>query len=99
MTNLQLVLTIAIPSLLILVGMFLNNSRSNTLEGHIDRLGSDLDARIGRMGSDLNARIDRMGSDLNARLDRQQSDLSLFYQTLGRHDAEITNLKDAQRRA
>ena len=88
MTNLQLVLTIAIPSLLILVGMFLNNSRSNTLEGHIDRLGSDLDARI-----------DRMGSDLNARLDRQQSDLSLFYQTLGRHDAEITNLKDAQRRA
>ena len=33
MTNLQLVLTIGIPSLLILVGMFLNNSRSNTLEG------------------------------------------------------------------
>ncbi len=88
MTNLQLVLTIGIPSLLILVGMFLNNSRSNTLEGRIDRLGTE-----------LNARIDRMGSELNARMDRMQADLSQFYQTLGRHDAEITNLKEARRRA
>jgi hypothetical protein len=53
MTNLQLVLTIGIPSLLILVGMFLNNSRSNTLEGRIDRLGSELNARIDRMQADL----------------------------------------------
>lgn len=77
MTNLQLVLSIGIPSLLILVGMFLNNSRSNTLEG----------------------RIDRLGSELNARLDRMQADLSQFYRDLGRHDAEIANLKDTQRRA
>ena len=95
MTNLQLVLTIGIPSLLILVGMFLNNSRSNTLDDHIDTLESRMD----RMGAELNARIDRLGSELNARMDRMQADLSQFYQTLGRHDAEITNLKDAQRRA
>jgi hypothetical protein len=77
MTNRQLVLTIGIPSLLILVGMLLNNSRSNTLEG----------------------RIDRLGTELNARMDRMQADLSQFYQTLGRHDAEIINLKEARRRA
>ena len=48
-------------------------------------------------GLELNARIDHFG--LNARMDRMQADLSQFYQTLGRHDAEIANLKDTQRRA
>ncbi len=88
MTNLQLALSIGIPSLLVLVGIFLNNSRFGVVESRIDR-----------MGSELNARIDRLGSDLNARLDRQQADLSQFYQTLGRHDADIANLKDARRSA
>jgi hypothetical protein len=88
MTNLQLALSIGIPSLLVLVGIFLNNARFSVIESRLDR-----------MGSDLNARMDRMGSDLNARLDRQQSDLSQFYESLGRHDAEIINLKDRQRSA
>lgn len=84
MTNLQLALSIGIPCLLILIGMFQNHARFSAIDNRFTALES---------------RLDRMGSDLNARLDRQQSDLAQFYETLGRHDAEILNLKDAQRRA
>jgi hypothetical protein len=42
MTNLQLALTIAIPSLLILVGIFLNNARFNTIESRLTTLEGDL---------------------------------------------------------
>jgi hypothetical protein len=64
MTNLQLVLSISIPSLLILIGIFLNNARFNGLE---------------------------------ARLTTIEGDLRQFYRDLGRHDADITNLKERNR--
>lgn len=66
MTNLQLVLTIAIPSLLILLGIFLNNARFSSIE---------------------------------TRLTTMEGDLRQFYRDLGRHDADIANLKDRQRGA
>lgn len=65
MTNLQPALTIAIPSILVLVGIFLNNARFNSIE---------------------------------TRLTTMEGDLRQFYRDLGRHDADITSLKD-QRRA
>ena len=64
MTNLQLVLTVSIPSLLILVGIFLNNARFNTIE---------------------------------TRLATIEGDLRQFYRDLGRHEADIANLKDRNR--
>ena len=64
MTNLQLVLTIVIPSLLILVGIFLNNARFNTIESCLTTM---------------------------------EGDLRQFYRDLGRHDAEIINLKERNR--
>ena len=84
MTNLQLALSIGIPSLLVLVGIFLNNARFSA----IDNRFTATDASIGRMGSEL-----------NARLDRQQADLSQFYMILGRHEADINNLKEQRRSA
>ena len=117
MTNLQLALSIGIPSLLVLVGIFLNNARFGAIdnrftsvEGRIDRMGTELNGRIDRMDTELNGRIDKMdtelngridkmGSDLNARLDRQQADLSQFYMILGRHEADINNLKEQRRSA
>lgn len=95
MTNLQLALSIGIPSLLVLVGIFLNNARFSA----IDNRFTATDARIDRMGTELNGRLDRMGSELNARLDRQQADLAQFYMILGRHEADINNLKEQQRSA
>lgn len=64
MTNLQLVLTVSIPSILILVGIFLNNARFNTIE---------------------------------SRLTTMEGDLRQFYRDLGRHDADISSLKDQRR--
>jgi archaellum component FlaC len=91
MTNLQLALSIGIPCLLILIGMFQNNARFSAIDNRFTAIDNRFTA--------LESRLDRMGSELNARLERQQSDLAQFYETLGRHDAEILNLKDAQRRA
>lgn len=42
MTNLQLVLSICIPSLLILVGIFLNNARFNSIETRLTTMEGDL---------------------------------------------------------
>jgi hypothetical protein len=64
MTNLQWVLTVGIPSILILVGIFLNNARFNTIE---------------------------------TRLTTMEGDLRQFYRDLGRHDADISSLKDQRR--
>jgi hypothetical protein len=64
MTNLQLVLTVSIPSILILVGIFLNNARFNTIE---------------------------------TRLTTMEGDLRQFYRDLGRHDADISSLRDQRR--
>ena len=64
MTNLQLVLTIAIPSLLVLMGIFLNNARFNSIE---------------------------------ARLTTMEGDLRQFYRDLGRHEADIINIKERNR--
>ncbi len=60
----QLILTIVIPSLLILVGIFLNNARFNSIEG---------------------------------RLTTMEGDLRQFYRDLGRHEADIINIKERNR--
>ena len=64
MTNLQLVLTVAIPSILVLLGIFLNNARFNTIE---------------------------------TRLTTMEGDLRQFYRDLGRHEADIINIKERNR--
>jgi hypothetical protein len=42
MTNLQLVLSIGVPSLLILAGIFLNSARFNTIETRLTTMAGDL---------------------------------------------------------
>ena len=64
MTNLQLTLAVAMPSLLVLMGIFLNNACFNSIE---------------------------------TRLTTMEGDLRQFYRDLGRHEAEINNLKERNR--
>jgi len=71
MTNLQLVLVTAIPSLLVLVGIFLNNARFNGFDSRFN--------------------------SIEARLIAIEGDLRPFYRDLGRHEAEINNLKEQGR--
>jgi hypothetical protein len=47
MTNLQLVLTIAIPSLLLLVGMFLNNARFTGIDARFISIEARLSTKEG----------------------------------------------------
>lgn len=46
MTNLQLLLSVSIPSILILVGIFLNNARFNTIEARLTTMEGDLRSSI-----------------------------------------------------
>jgi hypothetical protein len=78
MSNLQLVLTIAIPSLLVLVGIFLNNARFNGIDSRFN----GIDARF---------------NGIEARLASMEGDLRQFYRDLGRHEADIINIKERNR--
>ena len=71
MTNLQLMMTIAIPSILVLVGIFLNNARFNGIDGRF--------------------------SSIETRLTTMEGDLRQFYRDLGRHEADIINIKERNR--
>jgi hypothetical protein len=62
MTNLQLVLSVGIPSLLILVGIFLNNARFNTIETRLTTMEGDLRQfyrDLGRRDADITSLKDR----------------------------------------
>jgi hypothetical protein len=78
MNNVQLYLALGLPTLTVLVGIFLN-------QRSFDRLESSLGGRMGR----IEARLDHIES----RLDRIEADLREFYRTLGQHDARLDNLE------
>jgi hypothetical protein len=78
MTNIQLFLSIGIPTLAVLIGFLMNNARLSTIEARIGSVESNLGARIGGVESRLTA---------------IEGDLRQFYRNLGAHEAEIANLK------
>ena len=98
MTNIQLFLSIGIPTLAVLIGFLLNNARLNSIEtslgARISGVESSLGARIGSVESNLTSRL----IGVESRLTAIEGDLRQFYRDLGTHEAEIGNLK-AQRRA
>jgi hypothetical protein len=78
MNNVQFYIAVGLPTLTVLVGMFLNQRSFDRLEGQV---GSRMDR--------IEARLDR----IEARLDRIEADLREFYRTLGQHDARLDNLE------
>ena len=83
MTNVQLLLSIGIPTFAVLIGFLTNNARLGALDAKIDRVESGLGAGIDRIEADLGARIDRVV----ARLATIEGDLRQFYRELGIHQA------------
>ncbi len=72
MTNLQLALSIGIPSLLVLVGIFLNNARFSAMDNRF----TAVDARLDRMQADLSQfyrDLGRHDADIINLKDRQRS--------------------------
>jgi hypothetical protein len=105
MTNIQLFLSIGIPTLAVLIGFLMNNARLNTIETRIGGVESNLGARISGVEASQGTRINSLESNLisriigvESRLTAIEGDLRQFYRDLGAHEAEIGNLK-AQRRA
>lgn len=78
----QLYIVVGLPTLTVLVGIFLNQRAFDRLEG-------SLGSRIDRVEGSLGSRMDR----LEARLDRIEADLRQFFRTLGQHDARLDNLE------
>ena len=73
------VMTIGIPMIAILFGIFWNQRAVDKLEVHMDKKFGEVERRFDRVES---------------RMDRMQADLSGFYREMGRMDAEISHLKD-----
>ena len=94
MTNLQLFLSIGIPTLAVLAGFQMNNARMGSVETGLGARIASLDAKIDRVEANLSARFDRVETRLTA----IEGDLRQFYRDLGAHEADIANLK-SQRRA
>jgi hypothetical protein len=69
------------------------NGVESTLTARINGIESTLTARIDNVESGIAARMDQSETRLGARIDRISDDLKVFYRDLGRHDADIANLK------
>ena len=85
MNSWQLYVAAGLPTITTLVGILLANRRADQMDDRIDRL----DGRIDR----LDGRIDRLEARMETRFDQMQHDLAVFFRDLGRHDADIENLK------
>jgi len=86
MTNVQLFLSIGVPTMAVLIGFLLNNARLNSIE-------MNLGTRIASVESNVTARI----TGVETRLTAIEGDLRQFYRDLGNHEAEIGNLKSQRR--
>ena len=81
MTDLQLLLSIGIPSLLIALSMLQNNVKFNALEKRIDGLdkrADGTDARFNRMDTSLDARFNKLEAGIEARFNKVDADLRVF---------------------
>jgi hypothetical protein len=85
----QLALSICIPTLAVLVGILINNSRMGDMNSRMGDMNSrlgDMNSRLGDMNSrlgDMNARL----GDMNSRLDDLRADM----------DAKFDDMKDMWR--
>lgn len=96
MNDMQLYLSIGIPTITVLVGILLNQSaihRSHdSLKGTDDSLRGELGGLRGELGG-LRAELQATRSEILSRLQVVEGDLRRFYQILGEHNAKIENLE------
>ena len=96
MTDLQLLLSIGIPSLLIALSMLQNNVRFTALEKRIDGLdkrADGTDARFNRMDASLDARFNKFDADLRAFRTEHHQDLAAIHADLKQFYGMTTKLE------
>jgi hypothetical protein len=75
MTNLQLLLTIGIPSLLVLLSWFQQNARLGRLEASYDKGFDSVDRRFEAMGSRFDSKFDGIRAEMVALRDSIHRDM------------------------
>ena len=74
-SSIQLALSIGVPTLAVLVGILINNSRLGDVNGRLNDMNSrigDMNSRIGDMNSrlnDMNVRVNELRAHMDARFD------------------------------
>jgi len=98
--NWPLILIGFAPVIAVLVGILLNERRTDRSDANLQEAKRELSTRIDQVEArlegrieEVNSRIDRVNDQLTARIDRVADDLKTFYRDLGRHDADIATLK------
>jgi len=66
--SIQLALSISVPTLAVLVGVLVNNSRFTDLRAHMDARFGSMDKRIDDLKETLRAELRRVEEVLDARL-------------------------------
>jgi hypothetical protein len=82
MENLQVILSISVPTMAVLVGILINDSRLGDLRAHMDVRFSEVDGRFGEVGKHLHS-LEKLFDEkllgveqvLDARLTRIEKDL------------------------
>lgn len=88
------VIAVAIPTFAVILAALWNRQELNAFRSEVRGEIMVLRTETNRLAAELRGEITVLRSDLGARLDRIEADLRRFYMDLGRHEADIQNLKD-----
>ena len=75
METLQVILSISVPTIAVLVGILINNSRLSDLRAHIDVRFADVDKRFVALEKLFDEKLLRVEQVIDARLTRIEKDL------------------------
>jgi hypothetical protein len=76
----QVLMTVGVPTLAVLTGILINNSRLGDLRSYIDTRFSDLEQRFGDRFKDIDRRFDEVGRRFDE-VDRQFRDVKELWRS------------------
>jgi hypothetical protein len=93
-TSTQLALSIGVPTLAVLIGILINNSRLSDLNGRfgdIDKRFGDFNTRLADLRTDMNTRFDHVDRRFDDMKDMWRSELHRVEEVL---DARLKHLEE-----
>jgi hypothetical protein len=75
MNNIQLYLTIGIPTITVVLAWLSSRSDNNRTNDKIDRQGESLHTKMDRLGENLNAKMDSQGTSLRAEMSSLRAEM------------------------
>ncbi|MGA2903041.1 MAG: hypothetical protein ABSD98_04365 [Candidatus Korobacteraceae bacterium] len=98
MNNLSTVLTITIPTFVVLVGILLNrhdyNRLNDKLEASVERLNGKLDGSIERLDGKLDGSIERLNAKFDALQRQMHEDMMLIMGRLNDLDSRLSRVEE-----